>query len=94
MKSKKRKAGNASSCRPTFHISQAGHLLKKKHSSKAGSILSTAAKAEKRKRRKRGCLNGPTGTFRLTEKQKRRLPKRLQKAILEHHRRKGERVYE
>jgi hypothetical protein len=92
MKSRRKKTGTSASCRPTFRISQAGHLLRKKHSSKAGSVLSTAAKAEKRKRRKRGCLNGPEGTFRLTEKQKRRLPKRLQKAILEHHRKKGARV--
>jgi hypothetical protein len=95
MKSKNKKRRPASSnCRPAFRISMAGHLLKEKHSSKAGSILSTDAKAEKRKRKRRGCLNGPNGTFRLTEKQKRKLPKRLQRAIIEHHRRKGEKIYE
>jgi hypothetical protein len=94
MKSKKKKRRTTSSnCRPTFRISMAGHLLKEKHSSKAGSILSADGKAEKRKRKKRGCLNGPEGTFRLTEKQKRKLPKKLQRAIIEHHRRKGKKIY-
>jgi hypothetical protein len=89
MKTRKRRSKN---CRPTFRISMAGHLLKVKGSSKAGSVLSTDGKAEKRKRRKRGCLNG--GTFQLTEKQKRKLPKSLQKAIIAHHRRLGKRIME
>ncbi len=88
-KTKKRKSSN---CRPTFRISEAGHLLKTAHSSKAGTVLSHDGKAEKRKRQKRGCLNGPAGTFRLTEKQKRKLPKKLQKAILEHHRKQGKKI--
>jgi hypothetical protein len=79
-------------CRPSFHISEAGHLLSTKGSSKAGRILATDAKEQKRRRKKRGCLNGPPGTFRLTEKQKRNLPKHLQKAIIEHHRRKGDKI--
>ena len=79
-------------CRPTFKISMAGHLLKVKGSSKAGSILSAEGKREKRKRRKRGCLNGPSGTFKLTDKQKRKLPKHLQQAILAHHRGLGKRI--
>lgn len=86
-KSKKRK-----NCRPTFRISMAGHLLKMKGSSKAGSILSADGKAEKRKRKNRGCLNGPTGTFKLTEKQKKKLPKHLQRAIIAHHRSLGKRI--
>lgn len=85
------KKGN---CRPTFKISQAGHLLATKGYAKAGSVLSREGKKEKKKRRARGCLNGPPGTFRLTEKQKRNLPKALQKAILKHHRDLGEIVYE
>ena len=85
------KKGN---CRPTFKISQAGHLLATKGYSKAGSVLSREGKKEKKKRRAKGCLNGPPGTFRLTEKQKRNLPKALQKAILKHHRDLGEIVYE
>jgi len=87
-------AKKKASCRPTFKISQAGHLLATKGYSKAGSILSSEGKKEKKKRRARGCLNGPPGTFRLTEKQKRNLPKHLQKAILEHHRSLGKKVYQ
>jgi hypothetical protein len=83
---------NPKNCRPSFRISEAGHLLKKKRNRKAGAMLSTEGKAQKRKRRKRGCLNGPEGTFRLTEKQKRKLPKKLQKAILEHHRKLGKTI--
>ena len=37
------------SCRPTFRISQAGHLLKTKGTSKSGSVLSKEGKEEKRK---------------------------------------------
>lgn len=81
-----------STCRPTFQISEAGHLLSKKGSSRAGRLLSTEGKKQKRKRLKKGCLNGVGGTFRLTDKQKRSLPKSLQKAILEHHRKLGKRI--
>lgn len=81
-----------SSCRPAFKISQAGHLLSTKGSSRAGKVLSTEGKKQKRSRAKRGCLNGVEGTFRLTEKQKRNLPKSLQKAIIEHHRKAGKRI--
>jgi hypothetical protein len=81
------------SCRPTFKISQAGHLLATKGYSNAGSVLSREGKKEKKKRRARGCLNGPPGTFKLTEKQKRNLPKHLQEAILDHHRRLGKKIY-
>lgn len=88
MATKKRK----STCRPTFRISQAGHLLATRASSKAGAVLSTDGKREKKKRLKRGCLNGPPGTFKLTEKQKKKLPLRLQKAILAYHKRKGKKV--
>lgn len=87
-------AKKKSSCRPTFKISQAGHLLATKGYSKAGSVLSSEGKREKKKRRARGCLNGPPGTFRLTEKQKRNLPKHLQRAILEHHRSLGKKIYQ
>ena len=80
-------------CRPTFRISEAGHLLSTKFSSRAGAILSREGKREKAKRKSRGCLNGPPGTFKLTESQKRNLPKHLQKAILNHHRKLGKKVY-
>jgi hypothetical protein len=86
----KKKSNN---CRPTFEISKAGHLLSTGGSSRAGKILATKGKEEKRKRLKRGCLNGPAGTFKLTDKQKRNLPITLQKAILNHHRRLGKKVY-
>ncbi len=86
---KKKKRSN---CRPTFRISQAGHLLKTKGTSKSGSVLSKEGKEEKRKRLKRGCLNGPPGTFKLTDKQKRKLPKKLQKAIIAYQRKKGKRI--
>lgn len=82
------------SCRPTFKISQAGHLLATKGYSKAGSVLSRDGKREKKNRRARGCLNGPAGTFQLTERQKRNLPKSLQRAILDHHRGLGKIVYD
>ena len=80
-------------CRPTFEISRAGHLLATKGSRKAGILLSTEGKRQKAKRRAKGCLNGPPGTFKLTDKQKKNLPKSLQKAILNHHRQLGKRVY-
>ena len=83
---------NQINCRPTFRISEAGHLLRKKGSSKAGTILATEGKAQKRKRKARGCLNGTGGTFRLTASQKKNLPKALQKAILAHHRRNGKTI--
>lgn len=90
MKSKRKKS--ARKCRPSFRISEAGNLLSTKSSSRAGSVLSREGKAEKRKRLKRGCLNGTSGSFRLTAKQKRNLPKALQKAILKHHRSLGKKI--
>lgn len=78
------------SCKPTYRISEAGHLLATRKSKKAGRILSTEAKREKAKRLKRGCLNGPAGTFKLTDKQKKKLSPGLQKAIIAYHKRKGE----
>ncbi len=81
-------------CRVLFRISQAGHLLRTKGSKRAGTILASEGKREKKKRLKRGCLNGPDGTFKLTAKQKRNLPKNLQKAILNHHRRLGKKIYD
>lgn len=85
---KKKKAN----CKVSFRISQAGHLLKTKGSRKAGSVLSSEGKREKAKRRSRGCLNGPPGTFKLTAKQKKHLPVRLQRAIIAHHRNLGKRI--
>jgi hypothetical protein len=87
-----KKKASSSSCRPTFKISKAGHLLKVEGNSQAASILSREGKAEKNKRKKRGCLNGTAGTFKLTDKQKRKLPKNLQKAILAYHKRQGKRI--
>lgn len=86
---KKRKKIN---CRPSFRISEAGHLLATKQSRKAGSVLSKEGKREKAKRKAHGCLNGPEGTFRLTDKQKKKLPLKLQKAILVYQRKKGKRI--
>lgn len=80
------------SCRPTFRISEAGHLLATNGSSKAGSVLSREGKKEKAKRKAKGCLNGTDGTFRLTDKQKKKLPVKLQKAILAYQRKKGKRI--
>ncbi|MGZ4063844.1 MAG: hypothetical protein ACXVP0_12800 [Bacteroidia bacterium] len=85
-------AKKSNNCRPTFRISHAGHLLATKGYSKSGKVLSKEGKKEKAKRLKRGCLNGPAGTFRLTEKQKRKLPLKLQKAILAYHRKKGKKI--
>lgn len=79
-------------CRPTFEISEAGHLLATRHSSKAGTKLATKAKAEKAKRKKKGCLNGTGNTFKLTAKQKKNLPLALQKAIIAHHRKMGKKI--
>lgn len=87
-----RKKKSRQNCRPSFKISQAGHLLATRNSSEAGSILATKAKAEKAKRKKRGCLNGTGGTFKLTAKQKKNLPLALQKAILAHHRKLGKKI--
>ncbi len=83
-----------SKCAPTFEIRRAGHLLSTKGSSRAGRLLVTRGKNEKQKRLKKGCLNGPAGTFKLTAKQKRKLPKTLQRAILNHHRRLGKTIYD
>lgn len=80
------------SCRPTYRISQAGRLLTLERDSDAGHTLSTAGKRHKQQRLKRGCLNGTKGVFRLTEKQKKKLPKALQKAILNHHKKLGEKI--
>lgn len=88
----RKKKATSTNCRPTFKVSQAGHLLKTKGSARAGKVLSKEGKAEKKKRLKRGCLNGPPGTFKLTDKQKRKLPKALQKAILNYHRKKGKKI--
>ena len=79
-------------CRPTFRISEAGHLLATTGSARAGSVLSHEGKKEKKKRQKRGCLYGAKATFQLTAKQKRNLPKALQKAILAHHRKLGKKI--
>ena len=79
-------------CRPTFRISHAGHLLVTKGSTRAAKVLATEGKAEKKKRKKRGCLNGPAGTFKLTAKQKKNLPAGLQKAIIAHHRKLGKKI--
>lgn len=87
------KKGNKINCRPSYKISEAGHLLATRGYSKSGSVLSRDGKKEKRKRKARGCLNGPAGTFQLTEKQKRNLPKHLQKAILAHHKKLGKKIY-
>ncbi len=92
MGKKKKKKSTTLNCKPSFRVSEAGHLLAVRGSSKAGRILSSEGKEEKRKRLNRGCLNGPPGTFKLTEKQKRNLPKHLQKAILEYHRSKGDKL--
>lgn len=88
MKVKKKKIN----CKPSFRISEAGHLLATKGSSKAGKVLSREGKKEKAKRQAKGCLNGTDGTFRLTAKQKKKLPVNLQKAILAYQRRKGKRI--
>ena len=88
MATKKKK----SNCRPSFRISEAGHLLATNGSSKAGSVLSKEGKREKTKRRAKGCLNGTGNTFRLTDKQKKKLPVKLQKAILAYQRKKGKRI--
>ncbi len=79
-------------CRPSFRISEAGHLLATKGTSKSGSVLSKDGKREKAKRKSKGCLNGTDGTFRLTDKQKKKLPLKLQKAILAYQRKKGKRI--
>lgn len=79
-------------CKPSFRISEAGHLLATKGTSKAGSVLSREGKKEKAKRKAKGCLNGTGDTFRLTDKQKKKLPLKLQKAILAYQRRKGKRI--
>lgn len=79
-------------CKIPYYISEAGHLLRTERNSYAGSFLASVGKQHKRKRRKRGCLNGPKGTFRLTTKQKRNLPTNLQKAIVNYHRRLGKTI--
>ena len=79
-------------CRPSFRISEAGHLLATKGTSKSGRVLSKEGKREKAKRKAKGCLNGTGGTFRLTDKQKKKLPLNLQKAILAHQLKKVKRI--
>lgn len=92
VKTSPKKKAKKTDCRPTFKISRAGHLLRVEGDSEAGSLLSREGKAQKAKRKKRGCLNGTKGTFKLTEKQKRKLPVNLQKAILAYHRKRGKKI--
>lgn len=87
-----KKKATKTNCRPTFKISSAGHLLRVEGDSHAGSVLSREGKSQKAKRMKKGCLSGTKGTFQLTAKQKRNLPKNLQKAILEYHRKRGKKI--
>lgn len=89
---KKVKKKAAKNCRPPYRISEAGYLLSTRASSKAGKVLAREGKAAKKKRLKRGCLQGVNGTFKLTAKQKRNLPPALQKAILAHHRKLGKKI--
>ncbi len=88
----KKKNTRRDKCKPTFRISEAGHLLATRGFSTAGKILSTEAKKEKAKRLTKGCLSGPPGTFKLTDKQKKKLSPGLQKAIIAYHRKKGKRI--
>jgi hypothetical protein len=81
-------------CKPSFRISHAGHLLATRGTSSSGRVLSAEGKREKKKRLKRGCLNGTGGTFKLTQKQKRNLPEHLKRAIIKYHRRQGKRIIE
>lgn len=84
-----RKKAKGKTCRPTFRISNAGHLLSVSGSSDAGRTLSTEGKRQKAKRKRRGCLNGVKKqgkSFELSAKQKRNLPPALQRAILKYHR--------
>ena len=91
-KRKTTKKTSPEKCKVTFEVSRAGHLLKTRGSSRAGKVLATEGKSQKAKRRAKGCLNGLPGTFKLSAKQKRNLPKNLQKAIISHHRRLGKRI--
>lgn len=92
VKTSPKKKPTKTNCRPSFKISSAGHLLRVEGDSHAGSVLSREGKIQKAKRKKKGCLNGTKGTFKLTEKQKRNLPKNLQKAILNYHRKQGKKI--
>jgi len=79
-------------CRPPYRISEAGHLLATRGFSTSGKVLSKEGKRDKAKRLKRGCLNGPPGTFKLTDRQKKKLPVKLQKAIIAYHKKQGKRI--
>ena len=89
---KKRKSAKGRNCKIPFRISEAGHLLKTQQDGHAGSYLSSEGKRAKSKRKKKGCLNGVAGTFKLTEKQKKKLPLKLQKAIIAHHKKLGKKI--
>ncbi|HYG53139.1 MAG TPA: hypothetical protein VD905_19705 [Flavobacteriales bacterium] len=58
-KSKSRK------CATPLHIRQAGHNLKVRHSSKAGTILATLGKRDKIRRVNAGCVDGLAGVVKL-----------------------------
>jgi hypothetical protein len=94
-KSKKKKNIRSGNCRPTYRVSRAGHLLRMEADSEAGFLLATEGKKQKQRRRAKGCLNGLSGAavpkrqFRLTERQKRKLPVALQRAIINYHRSKA-----
>jgi len=129
-------------CQIPDYISVEGHNLRVAHTKKAGRILATDGKKDKRRRVAAGCagleglagviklkttrtkngvkttwavprsefnklakrkvkparrsrsLSGTSsnGTFRLSAAQKRNLPPQLQRAIIESHRRRGERI--
>lgn len=79
-------------CKVPFKIRNAGHSLKKSGSSSAARTLATDGKKARSNRRKKGCLNGPPGTFKLTAKQKKNLPKALQEGIIRYHKKQGKKI--
>jgi hypothetical protein len=78
-------------CKTPFRIREAGHRLAKGGGADAASVLSTDGKAAKKRRKKRGCLEGAPAVKGLTERQKKNLPKAMQEGILAYRKRMAKR---
>jgi hypothetical protein len=74
-------------CKTPYRVREAGHKLAKGGGGDAASVLSKDGKAAKKRRKKRGCLDGTPGVKGLTERQKKNLPKAMQEGLLAYRKR-------
>jgi hypothetical protein len=86
---KKNQCRTSKSCKTAFRIREAGHKLKTSGSADSARLLSTEGKSAKRKRAKKGCLEGTPSVKPLSAAQKRNLPKAMQAGLLAYRKRKA-----